>query len=157
MRGSLVLLLLVIGWVIMYLVLTLSIPENLRKQTDHMPGTRKAGPLVGPEDGRSPQPETKASSAIALRAIAPEGVPELGLVILQIYRETPAGPQLEVDTSLLITKPNQGFSITVAHPEARYTVRAVAQGKGKRLSRPIALEGLRPGGPESALAFQPPR
>ena len=63
MRGPVAVLILILGWGIMYFLLMGAIPEHLREQNDEMPGTQKAAPLVekGPAvpAGQDSEPATK--------------------------------------------------------------------------------------------------
>jgi hypothetical protein len=158
MRGSHILLILILGWVVMYFVLTRSIPEHLRKQTEEMPGTRKSGPLVVPSAGAE-QPTDPGARASEIRLLfsAPEGAESLGLVILQLYRQVGGKQVLDVDSSVLVTGMRLEQRIEVTDPSAAYTLRAVAQAKDHPLWGPVVLEGLAPGAGPVEVRFPPAR
>ena len=159
MRGSHILLILTVGWVVMYFVLTRSIPEHLRKQTEEMPGTRKSGPLVqapaaAGADLPAPPPAREANAAeFTLNFSAPEGAESLGLVVLQLYRLVGGKQVLDVDTSILVTGRSLQERIEVTDPSARYVLRAVAQAKDRPLWGPVVLEGLAPGSDPVEVRF----
>lgn len=149
MRGPYVLLMLIVGWVIMYFVLTLAIPEHLREQTDEMPGTRKSKPIVDspttPDPSHATPPASAPEHAISLLFLAPEGAKSLGLVNLQLYRHVGGKEVLDTDTSVLVPGASLRQSLDVSDPGATYTLRAASHAKGRPLLGPVTLEGLKAG------------
>ena len=47
MKGPVAVLILIVGWIGAYFLLTEAIPEHQREQTEEMPGYRKAGSILG--------------------------------------------------------------------------------------------------------------
>ena len=158
MRGPIAVLILVVGWVIMYFVLTQTIPRHLREQTEEMPGTRPSSTSIvdGPEPA-PPMSDTPPASRepvgpeeIRLLIEAPPGGSKLGLVVLEIYKEGTRSARV-VSTSILADGARLEHDVAVPDPDASYRVRAVAQDASHPLWGPAEVTGVAPGGAPARL------